>query len=145
MFNAEVMMTKHEIGPKTKTVALWECWSVVFDVNGNAPADAHVVACATKELAENVRSMFAAQRDGKIVGIIIGGLRHTNLPSFSVEGYDWDANFRVRADWQTEDKILRCLADLTEKCDIVASTDLPDGVVATATASHKNGLDFPGD
>lgn len=131
MFTAEQMVAKHQIGPKTKTVALWECWSVVFDVNGNAPADAHVVACATKELAENVRSIFAAQKDGKQIGIVIGGLRHTNLPSFSVEGYDFDSHFAVKADWQTEDKIIRCLADLSEKCDMLCETDLPDGVVVT--------------
>ena len=129
MFNAEQMMAKHEIGPKTKTVALWECWSVVFDVNGNAPADAHVVACATKELAENVRSMFATQKDGKVVGIVVSGLCYTNLLSFSVEGYDFDTRYVVKADWQTEDKIIRCLADLIEKCDLVFGTDKPEGVI----------------
>jgi len=128
MFSVEQMTAKHEIGPKTNTVTLWECWSVVFDVNGNAPADAHVVACATKELAENVRSMFAAQKDGKTVGIVVSGLRYTNLLSFSVEGYDFDTRYVVKADWQTEDKIIRCLADLIEKCDLVCGTDLPDGV-----------------
>lgn len=129
MFSVEQLKEKYETSPSTKVITLRECWSVIFDTNGNAPADAHVVACATKELAERTKDLFAAEKDGKRVGIVLDRLLYTDLPAFSLDGYDFDSAYVIKADWQPDDKIIRSLAELIGICDKGFDSDLPDGIV----------------
>lgn len=107
VFDAETLRKKHGLSPDTKVVTLRRCWTVWFDVNGNAPADARIASFATKELADQALTLFAAEKDdGKHVGIVVGGKRHTGLDSCSVEGYDFDTYYCVQEDWREDENIL---------------------------------------
>jgi hypothetical protein len=129
VFDSDQMRREHTPNPDTKTVVLRRCWSVIFDVGGNAPANATAASFNTKELAEQALILFAAQEDdNKVVSIVVAGRRHSQLPTYSVEGYAFDTGYRVIEDWQTDDKILKSLEDLTGLCDGESNTDLPDGV-----------------
>lgn len=131
-FSADQLKAVHDLSPDTKTVVLRKCWSVIFDVNSNAPANATVASFATKELAKQALTLFAAQKDDdKTVSIVIGSKRHYELPRYEVEGYNFDTYYTINDDWQPDSDILRSLADLAKLADCEEDADLPDGVLLT--------------
>lgn len=133
----------HQLDAMTKVFTQRHCWSVIFDVRGNAPADATVASFATEELADEARELWAAIKDdGKTVNIIVGGVRHWDLPNYSVEGYDFDTYYRVAEDWQPTSNILTSLAQLAEICQCSEITDQPDGITLTAGDDSDSGDDL---
>lgn len=125
VFNGEQLKKAHEVSPDTKTVVLRRCWSVVFDVNGNAPSDALLVSCASQELASQVRSLF--EKGG--LAILANGKKHSGFPAYVVEGYEFDTGYVVEEDWQPDEAVIRSLAELVRLADEECDTELPDGVM----------------
>lgn len=132
VFDAAQLAQKHERSTNARVITQYLCWSVVFDTNGNAPEDATVVSCATEELAKQALFLFAAKKDtDQITHIVVGGEKHSVLPTFSVEGYEHDTFFCVREDWQEAKDIITSLAELTKLAEELETTDEPDGVFLT--------------
>ena len=103
---------RHELSPQR--LQFVECWWVIFDVNGNAPADADVVACATEELATRIKSLLDDFKDDNYdLYLVLGKKKYTNFNVYSVEGYEWDSSYAVRQGWAREEEIVRSLADLS--------------------------------
>lgn len=125
VFDAEQLKAVHEASTDTKTVVLRRCWSVVFDVNGNAPSNALLVSCASRELATQVRSLF---EEGGLT-ILVSGKKHSSFPTFVVEGYEFDTRYVVEEDWQPDEAIISSLAELVRLADEECDTELPDGVL----------------
>lgn len=111
---------KHELSETTKTVKLVACWWVFFDVNGNAPADADMVACASKELAQEIKNnVYAMFKDnGNDPVLVIGGKRHCGLIACSVEGFNFDTCWAVKEGWAEEGEIVRSIAELANHVDV---------------------------
>jgi len=128
IFDADDLRCGHSLNESTKTVVLTQCWSVVFDVNGNAPENANVANFATEELAKQALRLFAAEKSGLAVSIVIANRRSFGLPRYSVEGYDFDTYYRVASGFWPEESILRSLGGLANLCGDECDTDLPDGV-----------------
>lgn len=129
IFNADQLRQTHELDKETKTVELHKCWSVVFDVNGNAPENAKVAFFATEALANQALQLFVAKKnDQQTTSIVINGERHTALPTYWVEGYDFDTYYRVDLDWQPAEDILCSLAELATLADEVEATTSTEGV-----------------
>lgn len=120
---------KHTPSDETKVITLRKCWSLIFDVNGNAPADATVASFATKELAGEALSLWAGEKnEDRTFSIVIGGQRYFDFPAPNVEGYNFDTGYRVKEDWQDASKIFSSLSELTNLDCCQDDTDLPDGV-----------------
>lgn len=109
---------KYKLSNVVRTVQMRRCWWVVFDVDGYAPADAQVVACATKDLAECVREVYEANRTKKVFLIraadqgelkgdkdflLDGKIISTDFANHSVEGYNWSCAYKVE-EGEAEDK-----------------------------------------
>lgn len=121
---------RHQPSDKIRKAELRKCWWVYFDVNGNAPADADVVACATKELAEEVLEWFASMKnDEKEPYVVLNGNKYSELPRFAVEGYDFDTYYDVREGEAEE--VFTSLAEVVKDSGIFEChepTTEPDGV-----------------
>lgn len=132
IFNADQLTATHEISKDTKTVVLTRCWSVVFDVNGNAPSDATEASFATEELAHQALELFAAMKDDdKKVHIVLNKERHVRDQCYVVHGYNFDTFYNVIEDWQPADVILTSLAGLIDNADDTLDTKAPDGIYLT--------------
>lgn len=130
IIDGDQVVEKHALSTETRTVVLFKCWSVIFDVRGNAPANATAASFATRELAELALTIFSApRRYRKKPVIIVGGVGSYDYPAYSVEGYDFDTMWRVVQDWCPEGEILTSLADLADLADCEYDSGLPDGVV----------------
>ncbi len=130
IFNTEQLHKAHAKNDDTKIITLRRCWSIVFDVNGNAPADSTEASFATEELAKQALSLFAAQKDDdKIVAIVVDGTQHSRLPVSCVENYNFDTYYRVKEDWQPDNEILTSLKGLIVLTDEQSDTDSEDGVI----------------
>jgi hypothetical protein len=124
------MFTSHQLSDQTRTISQRRCWSVIFNVNGNAPADATVASFATKELAHEALELWAAIKDDdQVPNIIVAGVRYWELPAPFVEGYNFDTYYEVVEDWQEDKHILTSLAQLTSLCGCSEPSDKPDGIV----------------
>ena len=119
----------HELTKETRTITQRRCWSVVFNCNGNAPADATAASFATKELAEEARALWAAMKDDdKVPVITLNGVRHWGLMNYEVEGFNFDTSYEVKEDWQADANILTSLDQLVALCDYQSPTDQQDCV-----------------
>ena len=77
---------RHELSPQR--LQFVECWWVIFDVNGNAPADADVVACATEELATRIKSLLDDFKDDNYdLYLVLGKKKYTNFNVYSVDNF----------------------------------------------------------
>lgn len=129
IYDANKLIEEHPKESATKVITLTKCWSVKFNTNGNAPADALVASFASKPLADAALNLFAmAKEDDASIGIVVEGVYYSSLPTFSVEGYDFDTYYEVVEDWQESAKIMTSLAQLSVMCDHAVETDLPNGV-----------------
>lgn len=109
----------HPLNDVTRTVQLRKCWWVYFDVNGNAPSDADVVACATKELAEEVLEWFTSMKNNEREPVIVlDGKRYSGLTSLSVEGYNFDTYYSVKEGEAGDGCIWTSLADVVKNSGI---------------------------
>ncbi len=137
LFTADQLRQKHQVSSDVKVVTLRRTWSVWFNVNGNAPADAKMAAFATKELADQALTLFHAQKDDKCVILIVNGRAHMSLETCYVEGYDFDTWYEVREDWSNEadERIFTSLTDLTELCD---EEDNADGALDGAFVADED-------
>ncbi len=131
----------HSLSPMTRTVIERKCWLVVFDVCGNAPADAEIVACATPELAAEVCELFAATKEErKAISVVLNGERHFEINHYEVEGYNFDTAYDVREGWAVDDRVITTLKQIVMShrsgdigfmanlFDCVDKTELADGV-----------------
>lgn len=133
------MTARHALDEDTRTITLRRCWSVVFDCNGNAPADATVASFATKKLAVQAHSLWAGLKDeDKDFSIVVGGVRHFEPPQYSVEGYNWDSFYKVEEDWCEDKDIFTSLEQIATLCDSSDSTDLPDGIYVEDAESDED-------
>lgn len=104
---------EHALDKEVKTVQLRKCWWVTFDVNGNAPENAQVVACATEELANEVKELFASMKnDGEQPALVLDQELFYSLMRHSVEGYNFDTYYTVQPGWAEDGEIIRSLAQL---------------------------------
>lgn len=86
---------------------------MTFDVNGNAPADARVVACATEKLAKQVLSLYSAMKDdNEQPALVVKDKVFYSLMRHSVEGYNFDTYYTVQPGWAEDSEIIRSLAQM---------------------------------
>lgn len=106
---------KYDVSEATRVFRQRECWWVVFDCNGNAPADKQVVACASEELADEVHSLYCRMKeDGINLVLILDGVVFRSPMRYCVEGYDFDTFYRVKHGWAADDKIINSLDGLVK-------------------------------
>jgi hypothetical protein len=123
---------KHRLHRQVRTVELRKCWWVYFDVNGNAPEDKDIVACATKEMAQEILEWFKSMKDDeKEPYVVIDGKKYSGLCSFGVEDYNFDTYYDVREGEAADDEIFTSLAEAVKRGEIFdmdeATTEV-DGV-----------------
>ncbi len=134
---------QHALSDQTKTVVFRKCWSLIFDVNGNAPGDATVASFATKELADQALSLWGGMKDdNRSFAVVVGGKKHFEPMTYSVEGWNFDTFYSVIEDWQEDKNILTSLSELSKDCfDCEEDTDLADGVYLEEGEGEEAGDD----
>lgn len=133
---------QHTLSDETKTVTLRKCWSLIFDVNGNAPEDATVASFATQKLAKQALTLWANMKDNnQNFYIVHNGKKYTEPDTFCVEGYNWDTYYTTKEDWQEDKNILTSLAQLHTVCGSKEDTNEKDGIYIEKSEENEDGED----
>ncbi len=127
---------KHPVSKTSRTVQRRKCWWVYFDVDGYAPSDVDIVACATKELAEEVKGWFKRMKDDECEPYaVLNGKKYSELSRHGVDGYMWACCYRIRGGETDDDQIHTSLASVIEHGGIFDYTEKTEEV---------DGIYFPG-